>query len=142
MRQKDSHVSDLQDGRPCRCHMSEEGSQGSSKRSCRRSWRRWRWSWRREGAAKKLAPLLKPKLLPYARKKELAKEQACVLEEAFPAAAEAKVVEWLGDLGTSRHVCTDMSMMWDIVERTEPVVLRQLVEELKVYTTGTVKLQC
>ena len=46
------------------------------------------------------------------------------MEEAFPAAAEAEVVEWLGDSGASRHVCTDRSLMWDIVERTEPVVLR------------------
>ena len=96
-----------------------------------------------EGAGKPPPPpLLKPKLLPYARKKELAKEQACVLEEAFPAVAESEVVEWPGDTGASRHVCNDRSLMWDVVTRREPIVLRQLVGELKVYTMGTVKLQC
>ena len=65
-----------------------------------------------------------------------------MLEKAFPAVAESEVLEWLSDTGAFRHVCNDHSLMWDVVTRREPIVLRQLVADLKVYTTGTVKLQC
>ena len=53
-----------------------------------------------------------------------------------------QVVEWLGDTGASRHVCNDLSLMWDVRTREKPILLRQLVGTLHVYTTGTVKLEC
>ena len=64
-----------------------------------------------EGPSKPPPPLLKPRVLPIARKKELVKEQACVLEEAFPAIVKSDTVEWLVDNGASRHVCNDPSLL-------------------------------
>ena len=61
------------------------------------------------------------------------------------AASEEKVlevVEWLGDTGASKHVCNDLSLMRDVRTREKPIVLRQLVGDIKVYTTGTVQLDC
>ena len=61
------------------------------------------------------------------------------------AASEEKVselVEWLGDTGASRHVCNDLSLMRDIRTREKPIILRQLVGDIKVYKTGTVQLDC
>ena len=52
-----------------------------------------------------------------------------------------QVVEWLGDTGASRHVCNDLSLMWDVRMREKPILLRQLVGDLHVYTAGTVKLE-
>ena len=60
---------------------------------------------------------------------------------ATDARAVSKVVEWLGDTGASRHVCNDLSLMWDVRTREKPIVLRQLVGELHVYTTSKVKLE-
>ena len=54
----------------------------------------------------------------------------------------AQVVEWLGDTGASRHVCNDLSMMGDVRTRETPILLRQLVGDIKVYTTGTVRRDC
>ena len=54
----------------------------------------------------------------------------------------AKEVEWLGDTGSSRHVCTDLSLMWDVRTQEKPILLRQLVGDIEVYTTGTVQLEC
>ena len=54
----------------------------------------------------------------------------------------AKEVEWLGDTMSSRHVCTDLSLMWDVRTREKPILLRQLVGDIEVYTTGTVHLEC
>ena len=54
----------------------------------------------------------------------------------------SKVVEWLGDTGVSTHVCNDLTLMRDVRTREKPIVLRQLVGDIKVYTTGTVQLDC
>ena len=54
----------------------------------------------------------------------------------------AEVVEWLGDTGASRHVCNDLSLMRDVRTREKPILLRQLVGDIHVYTTGTVQLDC
>ena len=51
-------------------------------------------------------------------------------------------VEWLGDSGASRHVCNDMSLLWDVKVREDPIILRQLSGQLEVYVSGTVKLEC
>ena len=56
--------------------------------------------------------------------------------------AVSKVVEWLGDTGASRHVCNDLSLMWDVRTREKPILLRELVGDLHDYTTCTVKLEC
>ena len=52
------------------------------------------------------------------------------------------VVEWLGDTGASKHVCNDLTLMRDVRTREKPIVLRQLVGDIKVYTTETVHLGC
>ena len=54
----------------------------------------------------------------------------------------AEVVEWLGEPGASRHVCNDLAMMEDVRTREKPILLRQLVGNIKVYTKGTVRLDC
>ena len=54
----------------------------------------------------------------------------------------AKVVVWLGDTGPSRHVCNDLSLMQDVRTREKPILLRQLVRDIHVYTTETVHLEC
>ena len=54
----------------------------------------------------------------------------------------SEVVEWLGDTGASRHVCNDLTLMRDVRTTEKPIVLRQLVGDIKVYTTGTVQLDC
>ena len=66
-----------------------------------------------------------------------------MFEEVLVADARAvsKVVEWLGDTGALRHVCNDLSLMWDVRTREKPILLRQLVGDLHVYTTRTVKLE-
>ena len=51
-------------------------------------------------------------------------------------------MEWLGDTGASRHVRNDLSLMWDVRTREKPILLRQLVGDLHVYTIGTIKLEC
>ena len=52
----------------------------------------------------------------------------------------SKMVEWLGDTGASRHVYNDLTLMRDVRTREKPIVLRQMVGDIKVYTTGTVQL--
>ena len=54
----------------------------------------------------------------------------------------AEVVEWLGDTGASRHVCNDLTLMRDVRMREKPILLRQVVGDIHVYTTGTVQLDC
>ena len=54
----------------------------------------------------------------------------------------AKVVEWLGDTGALRHVCNDLSLMRDVRTREKPILLRHLVGDIHVYTTGAVQLIC
>ena len=61
--------------------------------------------------------------------KKIAKEGAegMVLEEALPKSLGSNplnYVEWLANSGASRHVCNDMSLLWDVIEREEPILLR------------------
>ena len=35
-----------------------------------------------------------------------------------------------------------MSLLWDVVDREEPILLRQLLGKIEVYVAGTVKLEC
>lgn len=51
-------------------------------------------------------------------------------------------MEWLGESGASRHVWNELSLLRDVRIREDPILLRQLSGELKVHTTGTVKLEC
>ena len=51
-------------------------------------------------------------------------------------------VEWLADSGTSRHVCTNLGLMWDVRSLKEPIHLTQLSGKLVVYLKGTIKLEC
>ena len=51
-------------------------------------------------------------------------------------------VVWLGDSGASRHVCNDMSLLWDVKVREDPIILRRISGKLEVYVTGTIKLEC
>ena len=69
---------------------------------------------------------------------------AFVFEEVMAAnvGKVAKVVEWLGDTGASRHVCNDLSLMEDVRTREKPILLRQLVGDIHVYTTRTLQLEC
>ena len=69
---------------------------------------------------------------------------AFTFEEVMAANVEkvAKVVEWLGDTGASRHVCNDLSLMRDVRTREKLILLRQLVGDIHVYTTETVQLDC
>ena len=100
------------------------------------------------GEAKLPAPSIRPKLsFSKGTKKEIVKEGAegMVLEEVLSNSVGSDPltdVEWLGDSGASRHVCNDMSLLWDVVEREEPILLRQLLGKIEVYVTGTIKLEC
>ena len=51
-------------------------------------------------------------------------------------------IQQLGDTGGFRHVCNDLTLMRDLRTREKPIVLRQLFGDIKVYTTGTVQLDC
>ena len=51
-------------------------------------------------------------------------------------------MERLENSGASRHVYNGMSLLWDVVEREEPILLRLLSGKIEVYVTGTVKLEC
>ena len=87
----------------------------------------------------------RPKLLPHGKKAEArGRVVAFVFEEVMAADVEkvAEVVEWLGDTGASRHVCNDLSLMQDVRTREKPILLRRLVGDIHVYTTGTVQLEC
>ena len=50
--------------------------------------------------------------------------------------------EWLADSGASRHICNDIRMLWDVRQLPEPIIVRQLVGEVPVRQSGTVKIQC
>ena len=50
--------------------------------------------------------------------------------------------KWVGDTKASRHVCKDLSLMWDVRTREKPILLHELVGDLHVYTTRPVKLEC
>ena len=50
--------------------------------------------------------------------------------------------EWLGDSGASKHICNDLRMLWDVTQLPEPIIVRQLVGEVPVTQSGTVKIQC
>ena len=100
------------------------------------------------GSVKPLVPAIRPKLsFAKSTKLDKAKEGAegMVVEEVLPhAIVEGSTgdVEWLGDSGASRHVCNDMSLLWDVKVREDPIILRQLSGKLEVYVTGTIKLEC
>ena len=86
----------------------------------------------------------RPKLLPHAKKAQArGGAVAFVFEEVMAPNVRkvAKVVEWLGDTGASRHVCNDLSLMQDVRTREKPILLRELVGNIHVYTTGTVQLE-
>ena len=51
-------------------------------------------------------------------------------------------IEWLADSGAGRHVCNDLSLMWDVSEMAESVRLVGLLGEANVRFEGTVKLEC
>ena len=50
-------------------------------------------------------------------------------------------IEWLADSGAGRHICTDLTSMWDVTKSSEPVVLKQLAGEILADQVGTVKLE-
>ena len=84
-------------------------------------------------------------MLPYGKKAQArGGVVAFVFEEvmAVDVGKAAKEVEWLGDTGSSRHVCTDLSLMWDVRTREKPILVRELVGDIEVYITGTVQLEC
>ena len=51
-------------------------------------------------------------------------------------------IEWLADSGAGRHVCNDLSLMWDVKEIADPVRLVGLVGAVDAHIDGTVKLEC
>ena len=50
-------------------------------------------------------------------------------------------IEWLADFGAGRHICTDLTSMWNVTKSSEPVVLKQLAGEILADQVGTVKLE-
>ena len=87
----------------------------------------------------------RPKLLPHGKKAQARGGAVAFFFEEVMAAdvgKVAKVVVWLGDTGPSRHVCNDLSLMQDVRTREKPILLRQLVRDIHVYTTETVQLEC
>ena len=85
----------------------------------------------------------RPKLLQHGKKAQARGGAVAFVFEEVMAVGDvgkaAREVEWLGDTGSSRHVCTDLSLMWDVCTREKPILLRQVVGDIEVYTTGTVK---
>ena len=85
---------------------------------------------------------LSPKRLSFAKgtKTENAKEfvEGMIVDEVFFVAAADR----LGDFGASRRVRNDLSLSWDVKVREDPIFLRQLSAELKVYVVGAWKLAC
>ena len=87
----------------------------------------------------------RPKMLPYGKKAQpRGGAVAFVFEEVMAVGVwkTAKEVEGLGDTGLSCRVCTNLSLMWDVPTWEKPILLRQLVGDIEVYTTGTVQLEC
>ena len=90
----------------------------------------------------------RPKLLnPKATKFQLAKQhvEGMVVAESLPddlSFSSSEEAEWLADSGACRHVCTNLSLMWNVHELSEPVKLTQLAGEIDVHLEGTVKLEC
>ena len=37
-------------------------------------------------------------------------------------------IEWLADSGAGRHICRDLSLMWDVTKVSELVVLKSWLE--------------
>ena len=87
------------------------------------------------GSAKPAVPATKPELsFAKGTKRESAKEGAkgMVVEEVllnFVGGHPLQNVEWLGYFGASRHVQNDLSLLWDVNVREEPILLRQLSGE-------------
>lgn len=90
----------------------------------------------------------KPKLVSFAKgtKKEQAKAEGMMVQEDGTITPYVggfrRGVEWLADSGASRHVCNNLHLMWDVVVKRDPIVLKQLSGEMKVYVTGKVKVRC
>ena len=87
----------------------------------------------------------RPKLLPHGKKAQARGRAVAFVSEEVMAADVGKVaknVEWLGDTRASRHVCNDVSLMHDVRTREKPILLRELVGDIHVYTTGTAQLEC
>lgn len=56
--------------------------------------------------------------------------------------APGDCIEWLADSGAGRHVCTDLSLMWNVQRIEEPVRLVGLLGKADVHFKGTVQLEC
>ena len=50
-------------------------------------------------------------------------------------------IEWLADSGAGRHICKDLTLMWNVTKSSETVVLKQLAGEVFADKVGTVKLE-
>ena len=55
---------------------------------------------------------------------------------------EINSTEWLADSGSTRHICNDLCMFWDVRDLETPVIVRQLVGQIEVKQSGTVKIEC
>ena len=79
-------------------------------------------------------------------KKDQAKNiEGMVAHEVLPDASfnvPKDEIEWLADSGANRHVCNDLSLMWDVKEIVDPVRLVGLVGAVDFHIDGTVKLEC
>ena len=70
--------------------------------------------------------------------------EGMVVAESLPCESSVVMsenVEWLADSGAGMHVCTNLSLMWDVTKSSEPVVLKQLAGEVLADQVGTVKLE-
>ena len=51
-------------------------------------------------------------------------------------------VEWLADFAAGKHVCNDLSLIWDVRVLKGLILLRQLSGQvLKAYTVSTLKIE-
>ena len=94
-----------------------------------------------------LPSAMKPRLsFAKGTKKDQAKNvEGMVAHEVLPETScnePEDEIEWLADSGAGRHVCNDLSLMWDVKELEDPVRLVGLVDAVDVHIGGTVKLEC
>lgn len=54
----------------------------------------------------------------------------------------ARVGKWLGDFGASHHVYDDLSLIWYVRVRNDPILIKQRLGEFMVYLTRTVRFEC
>ena len=50
--------------------------------------------------------------------------------------------EWLAESGSSKHMCNELRMLWDVRQLKNPIIVRQLVGEVRVTQIGTAKVEC